>query len=215
MDAEHGHDHEHGTPTSEADWDARYLEAADGQHHWSGRPNGTLVVEVETMEPGTVLDVGCGEGADAIWLAEHGWQVTAVDVSGVAIERARAAGAAAGVDIAWVHAPLRDVPGGLGTYDLVSAQYPAFTKAAGGGDVDAMLGAVGPSGTLLFVHHDVTAAGDHGFDPSDYFHPADVIPMLGTGWTIEVDEVRDRPGPLPEDARHVRDIVLRARRVAD
>ena len=55
---------------------------------WSGRPNGALVAEVAGLAPGRVLDVGCGEGADAIWLAGLDWDVTALDVSGVALDRA-------------------------------------------------------------------------------------------------------------------------------
>jgi 2-polyprenyl-3-methyl-5-hydroxy-6-metoxy-1,4-benzoquinol methylase len=88
------HEHEHGerrsgTAEQAAEWDARYSEG-DGAM-WSGRPNGRLVAEVGSLTPGRVLDVGCGEGADAIWLAGRGWTVTAVDVSEVAVSRAREA----------------------------------------------------------------------------------------------------------------------------
>lgn len=58
---------------------------------WSGQPNGSLVAEVADLEPGTALDVGCGEGADAIWLAHQGWKVTALDPSAVALDRAATA----------------------------------------------------------------------------------------------------------------------------
>ena len=58
---------------------------------WSGRPNVVLVEEIDGLAPGTALDLGCGEGADAIWLAEQGWQVTAADISQAALDRGRRA----------------------------------------------------------------------------------------------------------------------------
>src|SRR5579862_3207268 len=70
-----------------SEWDARYSEPVGAL--WSGRPNGRLVVEVGSLTPGRALDVGCGEGADAIWLALRGWTVTAIDISAVAIGRAQ------------------------------------------------------------------------------------------------------------------------------
>jgi 2-polyprenyl-3-methyl-5-hydroxy-6-metoxy-1,4-benzoquinol methylase len=70
-----------------AEWDARSRERHGAM--WSGRPNGRLVAEVAGLDPGTALDVGCGEGADAIWLARGGWRLTAVDISEVALNRAR------------------------------------------------------------------------------------------------------------------------------
>jgi len=82
-------------PAVQAEWDRRYAE--HGQL-WSGKPNGTLVAEVAGLTPGRVLDVGCGEGADAVWLTRNGWDVTALEVSGVALERAAAHSLAAGAD---------------------------------------------------------------------------------------------------------------------
>src|SRR3546814_632020 len=80
---ENGHRHEgeerFGAEGQAAEWDARYSEKEGSM--WSGRPNGRLVAEVEELAPGRALDVGCGEGADAIWLAQRGWTVTAIDVS--------------------------------------------------------------------------------------------------------------------------------------
>ena len=67
------------------DWDERYSRA---ERVWSGEPNGALVSEVTSLLPGTALDVGCGEGADAIWLAGLGWKVTAIDVTDIALGRA-------------------------------------------------------------------------------------------------------------------------------
>src|SRR5215467_9291696 len=80
-------EHAHGTGEvfGESFWDERYRSA---QRVWSGNPNPQLVAEVADRRPGRALDVGCGEGADAIWLARAGWTVVGADVSGVALERA-------------------------------------------------------------------------------------------------------------------------------
>lgn len=207
----HGHDHDESR-----EWDEVYTEDGDTPR-FSGRVNGTLVAEVADLAPGSVLDVGCGEGADATWLAGRGWRVTAVDPSAVALARARSAARDAGVEVTWVHAGLLTMPDGTGVHDLVSAQYPAL-RHTNDDAIMALLGAVAPVGTLLFVHHDMTSrhamerAHEHGLDPGDYVAPADVADHLGDEWVVEVDEVRPRPGPLPDDAPHVDDIVLRARR---
>lgn len=203
------HDH-HLSPDDPEAWDAWYRVDGDDTAIWSGHPNGSLVAEVADLPPGTALDVGCGEGADAVWLAERGWTVTALDPSAVAVGRARRAAEAAGVEVTWVQAGLLEVA--LDPHDLVSAQYPVLRRDSDA--VDVLLGAVAPGGTLLVVHHELVSshAEEHGFDPDDYVMPADVAARLGPGWVVEVDETRDRPGPLPEDARHVRDVVLRARR---
>ena len=81
---------------------------------WSGRPNPQLVAEAAALAPGRALDVGSGEGADAIWLAERGWRVTGTDISTVALaraaEHARAAGAEPAERITWLHADMRTTP---------------------------------------------------------------------------------------------------------
>src|SRR5689334_12345520 len=107
-----------GDPAVRAEWDNRY---ADRQQLWSGRPNGALVAEVAELTPGRVLDVGCGEGADAVWLARGGWDVTALDVSGVALERAAGHARDAGVTIHPVHAGLVGAVLPPGSFDLVCA----------------------------------------------------------------------------------------------
>ena len=100
------------TEAQATEWDARYSER-DGAM-WSGRPNGRLLAEVAGLIPGWALDVGCGEGADAIWLARNGWTVTAIDISDVAVSRAREAAELAGAAVTWVCGDALQTPSPVG-----------------------------------------------------------------------------------------------------
>ena len=204
--------HGHGVRPGQAEWDARYGE---DDRIWSGEPNHALVVEAGALAPGRALDVGCGEGADAVWLARHGWDVVGLDPSGVALERARAGAAAAGVEVRWVHAELADAMDDLdtGAFDLVVAFYPTLFK-----DTDplpTLTSLVAPAGSLLLVHHadvDPERARAHGFDPQELLSPADVVAGVGDGWTVEVDERRPRVISGGAGSHHSDDLVARVRR---
>jgi len=198
---------------TEPDWDERYAES---DRVWSGRPNGALVAEVAGESPGRALDVGCGEGADAVWLASRGWKVTALDVSSVALDRARRAADEAGVEVSWLHAGLLDAPVPPQGFDLVSAQYPALLRTPGHDAERALLAAVAPGGLLLVVHHthiDTEEAKSHGFDPADFVGPEEAHAALDDGWDVEVYEERDRHVEGGAGAHHSHDLVLRARRL--
>ena len=133
-------------------WEEHY-----GAHErvWSGRVNIRLAELVEPMPPGRALDLGCGEGADAMWLAEHGWQVTAVDISQTALDRAAADAAARNladrIDFQ-CHDLAQSFPSGA--FDLVSAQFLHSTVPM---DRARLLrraaDAVAPGGILLVVDH--------------------------------------------------------------
>ncbi len=212
--AEHpGEDHPHQGRPGPAEWDARYRE---GEHIWSGEPNHALVAETSGLPPGRALDVGCGEGADAVWLARRGWRVTGLDPSGVALDRARAAADRAGVQVAWVHAGLAeasDVDLPDGAFDLVIAFYAALFRDAD--PVAALTRRVAPGGTLLVVHHaevDRERAREHGIDPDDLLSPDDLPGALGAGWEVEVHERRERAITGGAGAHHHADLVVRARR---
>ncbi|WP_353951675.1 class I SAM-dependent methyltransferase [Knoellia sp. S7-12] len=194
-----------------ADWDALYAES---DRIWSGNPNGALVSEATGLTPGTALDVGCGEGADAIWLAQQGWQVTAIDVSSVALDRARAHGEGAGVAVDWQVTSFMGMPSRDSRFDLVIAFYAALVKD-GGATLSTLLDAVAPGGTLLFVHHadvDREQALEHGFNPDHFLDVAEVASALDRGWTIDVHEIRDRDIDGGAGQHHTRDVVLRALR---
>jgi SAM-dependent methyltransferase len=203
-----------GDPAVQAEWDSRYAER---EQLWSGRPNGALVAEVADLTPGRVLDVGCGEGADAIWLAGQGWDVTALEVSGLALQRAAGHARDAGTTIRWVHAGLVEAGLPPGSFDLVSAQYPALLRTPGGAAERALLAAVAPGGVLLLVHHagmDTHHDHDSQFDPADYVWPSMVAALLDEDWQVERDEERPRVAPDGgAGAHHTADVVLRARRL--
>lgn len=203
------HRHPPGVRPGQAEWDARYDEQ---DLVWSGEPNHALVVEAATLAPGRALDVGCGEGADAVWLASRGWAVVGLDPSAVALDRARAAASAAGADVTWVHAELADGEAGFadGAFDLVTAFYPTLYT-----DTDPLVTLtrlVAPGGSLLVVHHadvDPDRAREHGFDPADLLSPADVATGVGDGWTVAVDERRPRVIRGGSGAHHHDDLVVR------
>lgn len=195
-----------------AEWDARY---AGSDRVWSGDPNGALVTEVADLPVGRALDVGCGEGADAVWLAARGWVVTALDVSRVALDRASAHAAEAGVDVTWLLGGLLDVDVPAHGFDLVSAQYPVLRRTTGNDAERALLAAVAPGGTLLVVHHDTRdwATGhEQHIDPDEWVQPPDVGRLLDDGWAVETDELRERTISGGAGAGHSHDVVLRARR---
>jgi SAM-dependent methyltransferase len=211
----HEHDERRcGTPAQAAEWDARYRER-DGTR-WSGRPNGRLVAEVVGLPPGRALDIGCGEGADAIWLARRGWTVTAIDISRVAVGRAREAAQLAGAAVDWVCGDALQTPFPARSFDLLSMQYPALPKAAGESAVRTLLAAVRPGGLLLAVYHDLDDEHrehmkSRGVDPADYVGVDELGGLLGDDFKVELHAVEPRIDP-PPGAPHIADVVLRAKR---
>jgi SAM-dependent methyltransferase len=208
--------HEHDQGAQAAEWDARYSEREGAM--WSGRPNGRLVAEVADLAPGRALDVGCGEGADAIWLAQRGWTVTAIDISELAVRRAREAAEQVGAAVEWVCGDVLQTPSPAGSFDLVSMQYPALPKSAGEPAMRTLLDTVRPGGLLLAVYHDLDDEHrEHmkarGTDPADYVGADDLARLLGDDddFTIELHAVEPRIDP-PPGTPHIADVVLRARR---
>ena len=204
--------------TDQASWDERYKSSSA---LWSGRPNSHLVTETAGLVPGTALDAGCGEGADAIWLAEHLWRVTAVDISAVALERAAAQALVAGDDIArritWLHADLGTWVPVAASYDLVSAQFMHLPAAQRELLYRRLAESAAPGGTLLVVGHhpsDLQTTIPRPQLPELFFTAADVAASLAAQeWTVLVEEARARQA-LDPDGRSVtvHDAVLRAQR---
>lgn len=190
-------------------WEERYRAH---ERVWSGDVNPSLAQVAEGLTPGTALDAGAGEGADAVWLAAHGWQVTAVDASRTALDRGAAQAQRQGLTVEWVEADLRTwVP--PQRYDLVTSHY---LHAEGGRGWAWLADAVAPGGTLLVVGH----------DPSDLDGPVPRPDLARLGHTAEqvaaeLDPAQwsaIHPQVIERTHRHdgadvvVRDAVLVARR---
>ncbi|MDJ0459189.1 class I SAM-dependent methyltransferase [Arthrobacter sp. NQ7] len=211
-------------------WDERYRSKT---RLWSGKPNPQLVREAGGLRPGKALELGCGEGADAIWLAQQGWSVTAVDVSAVALERAhshelaelaRESVNASNGDIrsriTWQQADLTQWQPG-DAYDFVTAQFLHSQELDWRIPLRTAASAVKPGGTLLVVGHHPDRLPPWGADHHnhrDMFYTADdLVRELGLGgpeWQIEVLTSRERPvtGPEGQEAT-IADVVLRATRL--
>lgn len=191
-------------------WDARYQNSS---RIFSGLPNSTLVAETADLPLGRALDIGCGEGADAIWLAERGWDVTAIDIAPTALHRAAQAKPDESRPITWDQCDITHDPPPDGPFDLVTMHYIPLLNKAAGRVLPRLVKTVVPGGTLLFVTHDISdleASGD--VDPYRYCQPDDVAQQLGLGWTITVNEKRQRGGTAQRGTRHTHDAILRARR---
>jgi thioredoxin reductase/SAM-dependent methyltransferase len=204
---------QHGQMGSDVDaWDERYRASPSV---WSGRPNTQLVAEVAGLSPAAALDLGCGEGADAVWLAAQGWQVTAVDWSPTALHRAADHAEAAGVAdrVEWVTADLTGWTPPSAAFDLVSAQFLHPTAAERPGLLARLTDAVAPGGTLLWVGHEHTES--RAVWGADRFATAAelVAELPADAWEVLVAEERPRDALGHEgDAQTVLDVVLRARR---
>ncbi|WP_018683616.1 class I SAM-dependent methyltransferase [Actinokineospora enzanensis] len=198
-------------------WESFYQER---EQVWSGNVNGLLVREVADEAPGSALDLGCAEGGDAIWLAERGWRVTAVDISETALGRAAKRATEVGAEVDWRRVDLGEsFPDG--EFDLVFAAYfhsPVERAGERAGALRRAAQAVRSGGVLLVIGHAgwpswiTEPAHEHRFPTT-----ADVLQEIGQadgGWRVETEEVVESPmkGPDGQDASRV-DNVVKVRRV--
>lgn len=200
----------------EAFWDARY---GSSEPVWSGKPNPLLVETANALRPGSALDVGSGEGADAIWLAQQGWTVHAVDLSSVALARAssRAQTIGLGDSVTWMHQNVAEWTPPAQSFDLVSAHFlhlpnPLRTQVFGG-----LASAVAPGGTLLVVGHhpsDLNSGIQRPSRADVLFTPESVIDGLNPhDWESVTCEVRPRSAQTSDETSvTVHDSLFRARR---
>jgi SAM-dependent methyltransferase len=182
-------------------WERHHQENASGP----GQPNPQLVAELTGLPPGTALDAGCGNGADAVWLARQGWEVTAIDISPTAVARAESRQER----ISWVVADMTTWEPPT-QYDLVISQY-VHPDMPFGEFVARLAQAVAPGGTLFVVGHDHADGHSAAHAPEKASIAIDTVTgALSTGlWDVEVAEVRTRHG---SSRLTFEDVVVKARR---
>jgi SAM-dependent methyltransferase len=177
------------------DWNRRY---ADGEQLWNAQPNRFLVAEVERLPPARALDLACGQGRNAIWLAERGWRVTAVDFSDVGLATAERLAASRGVEVDWVLSDLLEYRPPSESFELVLILYLQLPPAGRQLVLERAAEALSPGGTLLVIGHDLlnlTEGYGGPTNPEVLFTP-DVV----------VDEL---PGVVIERAERVKRTVAR------
>jgi SAM-dependent methyltransferase len=200
-------------------WDDRY---AGRTHVWSGRPNPHLVNETSDLAPGRAIDVGCGEGADAIWLARQGWAVTGADISPVGLERAAANAGEAGAEVAgritWRQLDLfAEAWEPLGAFELVNSQYLHLPPDVRARSVRRLADAVTLGGDLLLTAHHPSDLEVPGLRPNlpELFCTAEELAAFldPDAWQIVAAGAPERTVNGPEGAPvTIRDTVLHARR---
>ncbi|HTI57206.1 MAG TPA: class I SAM-dependent methyltransferase [Verrucomicrobiae bacterium] len=194
-------------------WNRRW---AGERAHASSAPSEFLIAETGALPPGRALDVACGAGRNAVWLARRGWRVTGVDFSDVALRAARELAASAGVEVEWIEADAVTWIPPRGAYDLVTVMYlqlPAAERRAALGHAAA---AVAPGGTLLVVGHDLLNLTEGWGGPTQaevLFTPDDVVAEIGELVVESARRVRRAVGE-GAGAREAIDALVRARRPA-
>lgn len=174
------------------DWNKRYAES---EFVWTVDPNQFVVAETSGLRPGRALDLAAGEGRNAVWLAERGWRVTAVDFSEVAIEKGRRLAGRRGVQVDWLTADLTAAyePGFTG-YELVLVSYLQLPTAERRLVISRARRAVAPGGTFLWIAHDLSNL-QHGAggpkSPLVLCAPQDVVADL-TDFEVQKAEVVQR-----------------------
>ena len=193
------------------DWNARY---AASELLWTAEPNRRFASEVEDLEPGRALDLACGEGRNAVWLAERGWRTTGVDFSDVALAKAERLAASRGVEVEWVLADVLEHEPERGAFELVAVLYLQLPHEQLAEVLHTSVGALAPGGTLVVLGHDTTnLTHGHGGprDASVLFTPEDVVPQLER-LVVERAEKVPRTVPLEDGEATAIDALVRARR---
>jgi SAM-dependent methyltransferase len=194
------------------DWDRRY---EGSELLWTAEANRFLVSEASDLAPGRALDLACGEGRNAVWLAEQGWTVRGVDFSGVALAKAAKLAEARGVGADWVRADLLEYQPEPAAYDLVVVLYLQIPTDERRVVLRRAAAALAPGGVLLVVAHDSSNL-EHGWggpqDPSVLYSGADVSDDLAyAGVEIERADVVERPVDAPDGEKIALDLLVRAR----
>ncbi len=177
----------------EAKWDARYSEPT---FVWSAEPNRFVAEQLADRAPrGRALDLACGEGRNAVWLAQRGWDTVGVDLSAVGLAKAAELAEARGVEVAWTHADLAEYVPEESAFDVVVIAYLHTEPETQRLTFERAAASVAPGGVLVAVGHD-RANLDHGYggpqDPSVLWTVDAVVDALG-GLAIEEATCVRRP----------------------
>lgn len=185
-------------------WEQRYAES---DQVWSGRVNQTLVDLVHDLRPGRALDVGCGEGGDSIWLAQQGWQVTGVDLSGTAVRRAAEAAERLGLRPGQTRFVAADLDGWEpeDQFDLVTAFFLQSWPVTIHREelLHRMTGFLAPGGVLLVVSHAEPPPWSRHRHEGQTFPTASedlaALRLEPGHWEVLICETRGRHGRGPDD----------------
>jgi len=222
----HAHSPGHpGSPTAAPQqaaefWEARY---AGADHIWSGHVNQVLADTAATLPAGRALDLGCGEGGDALWLAQQGWRVTGVDLSATAVERGRAAARKAGFDEDQLNFETADLASWISAerFELVTCSFlhswpvPIPRREI----LHRATGFVAPGGRILITSHasGPSWATEGTASSREFPTPEDDLAALKLdldAWEVEACELRRRPITAPDgsDAFNTDSVVIARRR---
>jgi len=194
------------------DWNTRY---AAQELVWGSEPNRFVAEEFRLVPPrGRALDLGCGEGRNAIWLATLGWVVTAVDYSAVAVDRARQLAAAQHVAVEWIEADVTTYVPAAGAFQLVLVAYLQVPGASRRAVLARAASALGAGGTLFMVGHARLnlAEGVGGpQQPDVLWEPSEIRQEVAAlGLSIRRAEHVRRAVETAEGVKYAIDTVLRA-----
>ncbi len=192
-------------------WDDRYR---DREWLWTVDANRFVVQETAGLSPGRALDLAAGEGRNAIWLARQGWDVTAVDFSAVALERAESFATHEGVSITTVAADLREYVPEMGGFDLVVLAYLHLPPDLFGTVLERATSALAPGGVIVIVGHDLTniEQGYGGPQSSEVLYtPESLAADLGDLEVVKAEKV-ERPYESEEGMFTAIDALVVARR---
>jgi SAM-dependent methyltransferase len=199
-----------------ASWDERYRST---ELLWGAEPNRFVAAELGSLSPGRALDVACGEGRNAIWLASLGWRAVGVDFSTAALARAATLAEKAGVSdlVEWVAADVVADPLPPGPFDAVVVAYLQLPEGPRQAVARKAAQVLAPGGVLVIVGHDRTnlTEGVGGPpDPQVLFSPSDLEADLDglAGIAVEKAERVRRPVSTADGEREAIDALLRARR---
>jgi SAM-dependent methyltransferase len=201
---------------SREDWNRRY---AAKELLWSAEPNRRFAADVEPLPAGRALDLGCGEGRNAVWLAERGWEVTGVDFSEVALGKAERLAARRGVEVDWVLADLRDHVPPSEAFDLVAILYLQLPAAERRLVLGRAAAATAPGGGVYVLGHDTRNLTEGHGGPKDaavLFTPEQAAADLAglAGLVVEQAESVERRVVLDEGSAVAIDALVRASKPA-